>query len=87
MNFPQLKPKFFSCTGLATVLCLVLTISFMAPSIAFSQDMGADLLKSLSGVLSDAPDGSDERASLSGNIIQLIALMTVLSIAPGLLVV
>ncbi|PCH93845.1 MAG: flagellar biosynthetic protein FliP [Rhodobacteraceae bacterium] len=59
----------------------------MAPSIVFAQDLGADLLQTLSGVLSDAPEGSDERASLSGNIIQLIVLMTVLSVAPGLLVV
>jgi flagellar biosynthetic protein FliP len=54
---------------------------------AYAQDTGANLLESLSGALSNAPAGSDERASLSGNIIQIIALMTVLSIAPGLLVV
>ena len=53
---------------------------------AAAQDAGG-LLNSISDALSDAPAGSDERASLSGRILQLIALMTVLSIAPGLLVV
>ncbi|WP_159966609.1 flagellar type III secretion system pore protein FliP [Profundibacterium mesophilum] len=47
----------------------------------------AGLLDSLSQALGGAPDGSDERASLSGRLLQIIALMTVLSIAPGLLVV
>lgn len=87
MNFTRSKLKLFSHTGLAALLCVLLTISLMTPSAAFSQDAGAGLLQSLSSVLSDAPEGSDERASLSGNIIQLIALMTVLSVAPGLLVV
>ena len=55
---------------------------------ATAQDAPGDgLLSSITDALSDAPDGSDERATLSGRILQLIALMTVLSIAPGLLVV
>lgn len=53
---------------------------------AHAQD-GGNFLSSLSDALSDAAPGSDERATLSGRIIQLIAAMTVLSIAPGLLVV
>ncbi|WP_420485451.1 flagellar type III secretion system pore protein FliP [Heliomarina baculiformis] len=53
----------------------------------FAQDGAGGLLSSISDAISDAPAGSDEQASLSGRIIQLIALMTVLSIAPGLLVV
>ena len=53
---------------------------------AAAQDAGG-LLDTLSDALSDAPAGSDERASLSGRILQLVAMMTVLSIAPGLLVV
>ncbi|WP_375176149.1 flagellar type III secretion system pore protein FliP [Pseudooceanicola sp.] len=53
---------------------------------AMAQD-GGNFLSSLSDALSDAAPGSDERATLSGRIIQIIAAMTVLSIAPGLLVV
>lgn len=59
---------------------------FGAAAPALAQDAGG-LLESLSGALSDAPAGSDERATLSGRILQLIALMTVLSVAPGLLMI
>lgn len=52
-----------------------------------AQDAGAGLLSAIGDALSNAPQGSDERATLSGRILQLIAVMTVLSIAPGLLVV
>lgn len=45
------------------------------------------LLRDLSSALGDAEPGSDDGASLSGRLIQLFALITVLSIAPGLLVV
>ncbi|MDG4648637.1 flagellar type III secretion system pore protein FliP [Roseibacterium sp. SDUM158017] len=55
------------------------------PAQAPAQDAGG-LLNDLAGALGDAPDGSDERATLSGRIIQLIALTTILSVAPGLLV-
>ncbi|PYE84513.1 flagellar type III secretion system pore protein FliP [Pseudoroseicyclus aestuarii] len=48
---------------------------------------GGDLLGALSGALGDAPAGSDAAASLSGRLLQLIALITVLSLAPGLLIV
>jgi len=54
---------------------------------AQAQDTGSGLLSAIGDALSESPQGSDERATLSGRIIQLIALMTVLSIAPGLLVV
>lgn len=54
--------------------------------VALAQD-GGSFLSSLSDVLSDAAPGSDERATLSGRILQLVAAMTVLTIAPGLLVV
>ncbi len=63
-----------------------LLLSCAAALPALAQDAGG-LLESLSGVLSDAPPGSDERATLSGRILQLIALMTVLSVAPGLLMI
>ena len=52
----------------------------------FAQDAGG-LLGALSGAFTDAPVGSNERATLSGRILQFIALMTVLSVAPGLLMI
>ena len=57
----------------------------LAPQ-AQAQD-AAGLLDTLSGALSDAAPGTDERATLSGRILQFIALITVLSVAPGLLMV
>ena len=69
---------------LAALLGLLLLCVAAVP--AFAQDAGG-LLESLSGAFTDAPLGSDERATLSGRILQLIALMTVLSIAPGLLII
>ncbi|MCU4654323.1 flagellar type III secretion system pore protein FliP [Roseibacterium sp. SDUM158016] len=65
---------------LAAVAALVLLVQT-----ASAQDAGG-LLDDLAGVLGEAPEGSDERATLSGRIIQLIALTTVLSVAPGLLI-
>ena len=53
---------------------------------ATAQD-GGSFLSSITDALSDAAPGTDERATLSGRILQLIAGITVLSIAPGLLVV
>ncbi len=87
MNYAQLKFNRSLGKRLVAALCLAITACFFLPSNALAQDAGANFLEALSGALSDAPQGSDERASLSGNIIQLIALMTVLSVAPGLLVV
>ncbi|MEL6312494.1 MAG: flagellar type III secretion system pore protein FliP [Pseudomonadota bacterium] len=55
-----------------------------APSSA--QDTGT-FLGDLATTVSGAPAESDESAELSGRIIQLLALTTVLSVAPGLLVV
>lgn len=69
---------------LAAILGLLVLCVAAVP--AFAQDAGG-LLESLSGAFTDAPIGSDERATLSGRILQLIALMTVLSIAPGLLII
>lgn len=46
-----------------------------------------DLLKGLSQTLNGPQGTPGDAASLSGRLLQLIALMTVLSIAPGLLVV
>ena len=46
-----------------------------------------ELLRDLSSNLGDVAPGSDQGASLSARLIQLFALVTVLSIAPGLIVV
>ena len=70
--------------GVAVLLLAVLGF-WAGPGLA--QDAGSGLLSAIGDALSDAPQGSDERATLSGRILQLIAVMTVLSIAPGLLVV
>lgn len=67
---------------------MVLATVFVAAGAGHAQeiDLGG-LLRDISGGLGDAAPGSDAAASLSGRLIQLFALMTVLSIAPGLLVV
>lgn len=49
-------------------------------------DLGG-MIRDLSSALGGTEPGSDTGASLSGRLIQLFALITVLSIAPGLLVV
>ncbi len=55
---------------------------------ALAQDSGVGgLIRDLSSTLADSEAGSDTTTSLSGRLIQLFALITVLSIAPGLLVV
>jgi len=87
MKYSRSKLTRNVCIRLVTILGLGIFVSLVPHSAAIAQDSGASLLETLSGTLSDAPVGSDERATLSGNILQLIALMTVLSIAPGLLVV
>lgn len=57
-----------------------------APLLAQEEGVGG-LIRDLSDLLSDAETGSDQSASLSGRLIQIFALLTVLSLAPGLLVV
>lgn len=71
---------------------LLLAVGILAlVGMVFATTAGAQdansILSTITEALSDAPQGSDERASLSGRILQLIAAMTVLSLAPGLLVV
>ena len=72
--------------GRAVFLFLLVAV-LLLPHGAQAQQAGGDLLGAITNALSDAPAGSDERATLSGRIIQMIALMTVLALAPGLLVV
>ncbi|MFT6090871.1 flagellar type III secretion system pore protein FliP [Sulfitobacter sp.] len=66
-------------------LLLAGLVLFGTAGIAAAQDGG--FLGALSDVVGNAAPGSDENANLSGRIVQFIALITVLSIAPGLLVV
>ena len=64
---------------------LALLVLLASGGMAMAQDGG--FLSTLSDVIGDTAPGSDENANLSGRIVQFIALVTVLSIAPGLLVV
>ncbi|NUH64964.1 flagellar type III secretion system pore protein FliP [Sulfitobacter sp. S0837] len=66
-------------------LSLTLLVFLASSGMAMAQDGG--FLGTLSDVIGDAAPGSDDNANLSGRIVQFIALITVLSIAPGLLVV
>ncbi|WP_375689997.1 flagellar type III secretion system pore protein FliP [Pseudooceanicola sp. LIPI14-2-Ac024] len=65
--------------GGGLLLCLVAPLH--------AQDAASGLLNALGDALSNAPAGSDDRATLSGRILQIVAAITVLSIAPGLLVI
>lgn len=67
------------------VLC-VGALAFGVQAQAQAQDT-TGLLGAISETISGATAGTDTTAALSGRLIQMIALMTVLSIAPGLLVV
>lgn len=70
----------------AAGLGLLLAIALVAPAMAQDADVGS-LIRDLSTTLSNSEAGTDDAASLSGRIIQLFAIITILSIAPGLLVV
>ncbi|MGR3571019.1 flagellar type III secretion system pore protein FliP [Brevirhabdus sp.] len=69
----------------ATALLSVLLVALGTLPLA-AQDGGA-LLGALGDALSNAPAGSDERATLAGRMLQIIAAITVLSLAPGLLII
>jgi len=66
-------------------LGLALLVLLAGSGMAMAQDGG--FLGTLSDVIGDAAPGTDDNANLSGRIVQFIALVTVLSIAPGLMVV
>lgn len=74
----------FVTRTLLALLATVLLSLLAAPATA--QDFGG-LLEAFSETLGGASTESDETAALSGRLIQLIALITLLSVAPGLLVV
>lgn len=78
-DLPSLRAYASGRIGLALLVLLA------SGGMAMAQDGG--FLSTLSDVIGDTAPGSDENANLSGRIVQFIALVTVLSIAPGLLVV
>lgn len=59
---------------------------FLADTAVAQEDFGG-LLRELSSTISGEDPGSEGTTTLAGRLIQLFALVTVLSIAPGLLVV
>jgi flagellar biosynthetic protein FliP len=71
----------------AHLLIPVAALALLAAAGAAQAQTAGDMLGGLAQTLGGTAPGSPGAASLSGRIIQLIALMTVLSIAPGLLVV
>ena len=67
---------------------LLVAVLFLLSGPVFAQDADVGgFLRELSGTLGGVEPGTDQGASLSGRLIQLFALITVLSVAPGLLVV
>lgn len=72
--------------GLTCFMGLLGVAAFAAATPATAQDLGG-FIEGLSETLGGAEPDSDESAELSGTIIQLIALITILSISPGLLVI
>ncbi|OWY00889.1 MULTISPECIES: flagellar type III secretion system pore protein FliP [Thioclava] len=82
----HLTKRFLTAQPGLPLVALTLVASLAFSSGAEAQEAGG-LLSDLAQGLNNAAPGSDASASLSGRIIQLIALMTVLSIAPGVLVV
>ncbi|MCH2251015.1 MAG: flagellar type III secretion system pore protein FliP [Cognatishimia sp.] len=67
------------------IIALTATIFLADPAVA-QEDFGG-LLRELSSTISGEEPGSEGTTTLAGRLIQLFALVTVLSIAPGLLVV
>jgi flagellar biosynthesis protein FliP len=73
--------------GIAPILTAVALVVIGA-DISWAQDSEiGGLIRDLSSEFGNVPAGSDAGASLSGRLIQLFAIVTLLSVAPGLLVV
>ena len=68
-------------------LIIALTAGFFLADPAVAQEDFGGLLRELSSTISGEDPGSEGTTTLAGRLIQLFALVTVLSIAPGLLVV
>ena len=79
--------SFFFCRLAALVGAVLLVIlASNVPAAAQETEIGG-LIRDLSSQLGGVTPGSDQGASLSGRLIQLFAVLTALSVAPGLLVV
>lgn len=87
MFFRQFIKSGLGHTGLAGQIIIV-AMALMAAQAANAQeaDIGG-LVRDLASGLGGAAPGTDAGASFSGRLIQLFALVTVISIAPGLLIV
>jgi len=75
-----------SAAALCGALAALVLLAAAGGAMAQETDLGG-LIRDLSSTLGGGTPGSNEGASFSGRLIQIFALMTVLSIAPGLLVV
>lgn len=71
------------------LLCLVIGAGLLGllTGTATAQSAAGGILDAIGDALSNAPEGSDDRATLSGRILQIVVAITVLSIAPGLLII
>lgn len=74
-------------TAVIPTVALACGLSLLAGSVLAQEADVGGFLRELGGTLGGVEPGSDQGASLSGRLIQLFALITVLSVAPGLLVV
>lgn len=79
-----MRPTLFPHGTLATLSIATLVALLASPALA--QDFGG-LLESLSSTLGGTQQTGEPTGSLSGRLLQVIVLMTVLSLAPGLMVV
>ncbi len=74
-------------TGLGVLVALTVGLLMIGAEASAQQaDLGG-LVRDLASGLAGTDPGTDQGASFSGRLIQLFALVTVISIAPGLLVV
>lgn len=71
--------------ALSVAFCAAFLVGASAVN-AQETDLGG-LIRDLTGSLGSSAPGSDDAANFSGRLIQIFAFITVLSIAPGLLVV
>lgn len=84
----MIRQRLPSQNRMSRVVLLGLLVWFCAAPLAIAQesDVGG-LIRELSSQFGNTEPGSDQGASLSGRLIQLFALISALSVAPGLLVV
>lgn len=68
------------------IFAAIALLTMSGAALAQETEFGS-LIRDLSSQFGDVAPGSDEGASLSGRLIQLFAVLTALSVAPGLLVV